>query len=99
MLTLIDPFSTLEVRIAITVLPGDMHRAERPIVVALGIESEPPILQTGTYAELATLLEKAWSTFQVPTTPVPAPTAPTTPSSAATPIESTSAQQGMLDLF
>jgi hypothetical protein len=99
MLTLTDPFSNLEVRIAITLLPGDVPRAERPIVVALGIEGEPPILQTGTYAELDALLESAWSAFQVPLAPTtPTATTPSSPS-VATPTESTPAQQGMLDLF
>lgn len=84
MMTLTDPFSGQEVRIAITVLPADLPRASRPILLTLGVEGKAPVIQTGTYGDLPTLLDAAWRTFDP--TPV-ADVEPTTPA------------QGLLDLF
>ena len=86
MLTLTDPFAGQEVLIAITVLPADLPRASRPILLTLGIEGKPPVIQTGTYGDLHALLDAAWRTFD----PTPAPTRQ---EEAATP------EQGLLDLF
>lgn len=84
MLTLSDPFSGQEVMITITVLPADLPRASRPILLTLGMEGKPPVIQTGTYGDLPILLDAAWRTFDP--TPV-------------TEVEPTTPAQGLLDLF
>jgi hypothetical protein len=72
MLTLTDPTSKQEVVIAITVLPANLPRPMRRVLVSLGIAGKPPVLLTGTYGELTTLLEAAWGTF----VPAPEPATP-----------------------
>lgn len=72
MLTLTDPTSKQEVVIAITVLPADLPRGRRPVLLTLGVAGKPPVMQTGTYGELATLLDTAWRTFD----PEPEPASP-----------------------
>ena len=84
MLTLTDPLSGEQVLIAITVAPGDLPRAARPITLSLGVAAKPPVIYTGTYAELPTLLDLAWRSFQ-PDTPAQDATAPV--------------QAGLFDLF
>lgn len=86
MLTLTDPLSSEQVLIAITVAPGDLPRAARPIMLTLGVADKPPVIYTGTYAELPTLLDLAWRDFQ-PTTP---------PQDTAAPAIT---QPGLFDLF
>ena len=84
MLTLTDPLSGEQVLIAITVAPGDLPRAARPITLTLGVADKPPVIYSGTFAELATLLDLAWRSFQAET-PTQDTTAPV--------------QAGLFDLF
>ena len=77
MLTLTDPLSGAEVVITITVAPGALPRTARPITLTLGVVDKPPVIFTGTYAELTSLLDMAWRSFQpVTETATPTPTQP-----------------------
>jgi hypothetical protein len=84
MLTLTDPLAGQEVVIAITVLPADLPRAARPILLTLGVAGKLPVIRTGTYGDLPALLEAAWRMFD------PTPTVE---------VEAESPAQGLLDLF
>ena len=84
MLTLTDPLAGEEVVISITILPAALPRTERPILITLGVAGKPPVIQTGTYADLHALLDAAWRMFD-----------PTPPQA----VEATPATQGLLDLF
>lgn len=66
MLTLTDPLATEEVIIAITVLPADVPRTSRAILLTLGVAGKAPVIRTGTYADLHLLLDAAWHLFEAP---------------------------------
>ena len=83
-LTLTDPLSGVEVVITVTLFPAELPRATRPVVLTLGIADQPPVILSGTYAELSTLLDLAWHRFQ-PATPAQDTPAPV--------------QAGLFDLF
>lgn len=109
---LTDPLGAHPVRIHILVQPapeGEPDRANRPAMVAVGIEGSPPQMLIGTFADIPTLIDTAWRTIPtsplspVPTAPAPHPqviaqsTVPTSdPSQAPSPTQPT---QGILDLF
>lgn len=109
---LLDPLRTQTVQIHILVQPaveGETDRANRPAMVAVGIEGSPPQMLTGTFADIPTLIDAAWRTMPtsvlsaVPASPTTPPqvivqsTVPTSTSSQApSPTEPT---QGILDLF
>lgn len=109
---LTDPLGAHPVRIHILVQcapEGETNRANRPAMVAVGIEGAPPQMLTGTFADIPTLIDTAWRTM--PTSPLSAISAtPTTPpqviaqstvptSPPSQPPSSTEPTQGILDLF
>lgn len=62
-LTVTDPLAGQAVKIVIT-LPADEGRLEtRPALLSLGGGRQAPIFQQGTLADIAALIETAWTAY------------------------------------
>jgi hypothetical protein len=114
-ITLTDALGDKFVQIAIQVAIHPTDRALRPVVVSVGIEGMPPQILTGTFEQIATLIDHAWRTFPTTITTTPATTVSATsvvahattpavvpsarPPVTPNPVAPASTTQGILDLF
>ncbi|HRQ42149.1 MAG TPA: hypothetical protein PLD25_29875 [Chloroflexota bacterium] len=64
-LTVADPLADQEVTIIVTLAAGDQLREERPAMVSVGIAEQLPVIKTGIFGELSTLIDEAWTAFGV----------------------------------
>lgn len=64
-LTIQDPLEGQAVTIIIT-LPADEQACdERPALVSVGVAEQMPVIRTGPFGNIATLIEEAWTAFGV----------------------------------
>jgi hypothetical protein len=66
-LTVNDPLAKQEVNIIITLAASPQPRDERPVMVSVGVPEQMPISKIGTFANLLTLIDEAWTAFSVQT--------------------------------
>lgn len=52
-----------EALITVTILPGDSGRAQRPVVVTVGIAEKKVIMRSGLYADMPQLIDAAWGAY------------------------------------
>lgn len=64
-LTVDDPLADQEVSIVITLAASSQPREERPALVSVGVAEQLPVIKTGTFGELSTLINEAWTAFGV----------------------------------
>ena len=64
-LTVDDPLADQEVTIVITLAAGEQARDERMAQVSVGVTGQPPATQTGTFGQVITLIDQAWTAFGV----------------------------------
>jgi len=64
-LTVDDPLADQEVTIVITLAAGEQARDERPAQVSVGVTGQPPVTRTGTFGQVTTLINEAWTAFGV----------------------------------
>ncbi|MCI0399012.1 MAG: hypothetical protein L0332_13630 [Chloroflexi bacterium] len=62
-LSITDPLAGREVTIVITLAAGEQPREERPILVSAGVAGQLPVIKTGMFGEIATLINEAWLAF------------------------------------
>lgn len=60
-----DPLAEQEVTIVITLVVGEQARDERLAQVSVGVTEQPPVTRTGTFGQVAALIDKAWTAFGV----------------------------------
>ncbi|MCP4415367.1 MAG: hypothetical protein GY805_02010, partial [Chloroflexi bacterium] len=66
-LTVNDPLAEQEVNIIITLTASPQPRDERPVMVSIGVAEQMPISKIGTFGNLQTLIDEAWTAFGVQT--------------------------------
>ncbi len=66
-LTVNDPLAEQEVSIIITLSASPQPRDERPAMVSVGVAEQMPISKIGTFGNLQTLIDEAWTAFGVQT--------------------------------
>ncbi len=59
-LTLKDPLGLAPVIFNIQVIPDDKPRDQRTVLIAAGISGKVPIMRTGSFGEMMTLINEAW---------------------------------------
>ena len=64
-LTVDDPLAEQEVTIVITLASGEQARNERLAQVSVGVTGQPPVTRTGTFGQVTTLIDEAWTAFGV----------------------------------
>jgi hypothetical protein len=64
-LTVDDPLAEQEVTIVITLAAGEQARDERMALVSVGVTGQPPATKTGTFGQVAALINQAWMAFGV----------------------------------
>ena len=64
-LTVDDPLAAQEVSIVITLAAGTQPREERPALVSVGVAEQLPVIKTGTFGDMPTLIDEAWTAFGV----------------------------------
>lgn len=64
-LTVTDPLTEQDVTIIITLAASDAPLAERPLLLSVGVAEQLPVVKTGPYANLISLIEEAWTAFGV----------------------------------
>jgi hypothetical protein len=64
-LTVVDPLADQEVTIIVTLAAGEQLRDERPAMVSVGIAEQMPVVKTGTFGDVSTLINEAWTAFGV----------------------------------
>ncbi|MFQ5421234.1 MAG: hypothetical protein ACE5EY_12830 [Anaerolineae bacterium] len=62
-LTVDDPLADQEVRIVITLATSSQSRDERPALVSVGVAEQLPVIKTGVFDNIATLINEAWMVF------------------------------------
>jgi hypothetical protein len=64
-LSVTDPLFDQEVTIIVTLAASELSRDDRPVMVSVGVAEQLPVIKTGTFGELSTLIDVAWTTFGV----------------------------------
>lgn len=64
-LSIEDPLSNQAVTIIVTLPPSQQPREERPCLVSVGQPEKLPLSQNGSYADLTTLIDAAWTALGV----------------------------------
>lgn len=64
-LTVDDPLADQEVTIVITLMAGKQSRDERLAQVSVGVTGQLPVTRTGTFGQVAALINQAWTAFSV----------------------------------
>lgn len=62
-----DPLAEQEVSIIITLSASPQPRDGRPAMVSVGVAEQMPITKIGTFGNLQTLIDEAWTAFGVQT--------------------------------
>ncbi|MCP4418765.1 MAG: hypothetical protein GY805_19280 [Chloroflexi bacterium] len=66
-LTVNDPLAEQEVSIIITLAASPQPRDERPVMISVGVAKQMPISKIGTFGNLQTVINEAWTAFGVQT--------------------------------
>lgn len=64
-LTVTDPLAEQDVTIIITLAASDALLAERPLLLSVGVAEQLPVVKTGPFANLVSLIEEAWTALGV----------------------------------
>jgi hypothetical protein len=64
-LTVADPLAEQDVTIIVTLAASDAPLAERPLLLSVGVAEQLPVVKTGPYANLISLIEEAWTALGV----------------------------------
>lgn len=64
-LTVDDPLAGQVVTIVITLAAGEQPRDERPALVSLGVPGQRPVIKSGLFGRMPTLIHAAWTAFAV----------------------------------
>ena len=68
-LVITDPLAGQEVSIMMTVAAGeagaDLPRDKRPFLLSVGVAGQMPISRSGTFGDMPTLINEAWTAFGV----------------------------------
>jgi hypothetical protein len=64
-LALTDPLAGQPVTIMITLPATTAPREERPALVSIGSDGQSPVFKQGVLADVATLIDEAWTAFGV----------------------------------
>jgi len=64
-LTVSDPLAEQDVTIIMTLAASDNPLAERPLLLSVGVAEQLPVVKTGSFANLMSLIEEAWTAFGV----------------------------------
>jgi hypothetical protein len=64
-LTLTDPLAAQPVTIMITLPAAESPRDERPALVSIGSDGRSPVFRQGVLADVAALIDEAWTAFGV----------------------------------
>lgn len=64
-LTVTDPLTEQDVTIIITLAASDVPLAERPLLLSVGVAEQLPVVKTGTFTNLMTQIEEAWTALGV----------------------------------
>jgi hypothetical protein len=62
-LTVNDPLVGQEVTIVMTLPADDRPRDKRPVMVSLGVTGQLPVIKTGAFADVPTLIDEVWTAF------------------------------------
>jgi hypothetical protein len=64
-LTVTDPLVEQDVTIIITLAASNVPLAERPLLLSVGVAEQLPVVKTGPFANLMSLIEEAWTALSV----------------------------------
>ena len=64
-LTVTDPLAEQDVTIIVTLAASDAPLAERPLLLSVGVAEQLPVVKTGPFANLISLIEEAWTALGV----------------------------------
>ena len=64
-LTVTDPLAEQDVTIIITLAASDAPLTERPLLLSVGVAEQLPVVKTGAFANLVSLIEEAWTALGV----------------------------------
>ena len=64
-LTVTDPLAEQDVTIIITLAASDAPLTERPLLLSVGVTEQLPVVKTGPFANLISLIEEAWTALGV----------------------------------
>ncbi|MCC6607929.1 MAG: hypothetical protein IT327_32285 [Anaerolineae bacterium] len=64
-LSFTDPLADQEVTIVITLAVGGQTRDERMALMSLGVTGQPPVTSAGSFGQVTTLIDQAWTAFGV----------------------------------
>jgi hypothetical protein len=64
-LILTDPLAAQPVTIMITLPAAESPRDERPALVSIGSDGQSPVFRQGVLADVAALIDEAWTAFGV----------------------------------
>ncbi len=64
-LSITDPLANQAVTIIITLAANDAPLAERPLLLSVGVTEQLPVIMTGPFANLMSLIEGAWMALGV----------------------------------
>lgn len=64
-LSFTDPLADQEVTIVITLAVGGQTRDERMALMSLGVTGQPPVTRAGSFGQVTTLIDQAWTAFGV----------------------------------
>lgn len=65
LLNVVDPLSNHDVTIIMTLAASDAPLAERPLLLSVGVAEQLPVVKTGPFANLMSLIEEAWTALGV----------------------------------
>jgi len=64
-LTVTDPLAEQDVTIIVTLAASDNPLAERPLLLSVGVAEQLPVVKTGPFDNLISLIEEAWTALGV----------------------------------
>ena len=64
-LSIIDPLANQGVTIIMTLAANDAPLGERPLLLSVGVAEQLPVIKTGTFANLLSLIKEAWTALGV----------------------------------
>lgn len=60
-----DPLADQEVSIVITLAVNAQSRDQRPALISVGVAEQLPVIKTGIFGDVPTLINEAWAAFGV----------------------------------
>jgi len=64
-LTVTDPLAEQDVTIIVTLAASDAPLADRPLLLSVGVTEQLPVVKTGAFTNLMSLIEEAWTALGV----------------------------------